>query len=217
MFAATVAAATSLLLIGVWWWPASFLALGLLVVLERHAGVGRVLDPAGLRKGILGEQAVAEALGELPTSYWVVHGVATGHGDVDHVVIGPTGVFALETKAWEGAFYRSRGQLYCNGQSAEHVLRQARGAAGSVRQLLIEHGVEEWVDAVVVAANATVARSPLRFRQAYVVSIDDVVDFVTGRRRSLNTSTVLRATAALVEPGHAVPPGAGPGETSPAP
>ena len=147
VFAATVAVATVLVLMGVRWWPASFVALGLLFVLERQAGRGRVLDLEPLRSGILGEQAVADALAGLPSSYWVLHGVSTGHGDVDHVVIGPTGVFAIETKAWQGSFYRRRGQLYCNGKPAEHVLRQARGAAGQVRQLLLEAGIDEWVEA----------------------------------------------------------------------
>lgn len=206
VFAATVVVAAILALAGVWWWPASFMALLVLFFLQRQTTRGRVLSPGRLRKGILGEQAVADTLTELPSSYWVVHGVATGRGDVDHVVIGPTGIFAIETKAWEGTFYRNRGQLYCNGQPAEHVLRQARGAAGNVRQILIAAGVDEWVDAVVVAARATVSRSPLRFRQAYVVSLEDLVDFVTGRRRALSRSTVLRATATLVDPGDVAPP-----------
>ncbi|MGA9160638.1 MAG: nuclease-related domain-containing protein [Actinomycetota bacterium] len=201
VFAATIAVATSLALMGIRWWPASFVALGLLFVLERQAGRGRVLDLAPLRSGILGEQAVADALAGLPSSYWVLHGVSTGHGDVDHVVIGPTGVFAIETKAWQGSFYRKRGQLHFNGKPAEHVLRQARGAAGQVRQLLLEAGIDEWVEAVVVASRASVSRSPIRFRQAYVVSIKGVVDFVTGRRRWLRSATVLAAVASLVEPG----------------
>ena len=202
VFAATIAAAAVLGLTGLWWWwPAVLPALGILFVLQRHAGQGRVLDPERLRRGILGEEAVADVLAGLPSSYWVLHSVATGHGDVDHVVIGPTGVFALETKAWEGAFYRSRGQLFCNGKPAEHVLRQARGAAAQVRQLLLDAGMDQWVEAVVVAARASVSRSPMRFRQAYVISIDDVVEFVTGRRQSLSSSTVLRAVEGLVRPG----------------
>ena len=201
IFAGTITVATSLAVLGVRWWPTSFLALGLLFILERQAGKGRVLDLEPLRRGILCEEAVAEALAGLPSSYWVLHGVSTGHGDVDHVVIGPTGVFALETKAWQGSFYRRRGQLYWNGKAAEHVLRQVRGAAGQIRQLLLEAGVDEWVEAVVVASRASVSRSPMRFRQAYVVSIKDVVDFVTGRHRSLRSSTVLAAVRSLVEPG----------------
>ena len=201
VFGATVAVAAVLTLMGVWWLPASFLALGLLFVLGREALNGRALDPAGLRKGILGEEAVANVLARLPSSYWVLHGVWTGHGDVDHVVIGPTGVFALETKAWEGRFYRSRGHLHYNGKPAEHVLRQARGAAGQVRQLLLEAGIDEWVEAVVVAARASVSRSPIRFRQTHVVSIEGVVDFITGRRHWLRSSELLAVVATLVRPG----------------
>jgi hypothetical protein len=201
VFAATVAVAGVLALMGAWWWPAIFLALGLLFVLHRLAGAGRVLDPQNLRRGILGEEAVANALAALPSSYWVLHGIHTGHGDVDHIVIGPTGVFALETKAWAGNFYRSRGQLYCNGKPAEYVLRQARGAAGEVRQLLLEAGIDEWVEAVVVAARASVSRSPVRFRKSYVVSIKDLVGFVTGRPRSLSSSTVQQAMRTLMRPG----------------
>ena len=198
VFAATVASAAVLAMMGVWWWPAIFLALGLLIVLERLAGKGRVLDPERLRRGILGEEAVANALAGLPSSYLVLHGLPTGQGDVDHVVIGPTGVFALETKAWGGNFYRSRGQLYCNGKPAEHVLRQARGAAGQVRQLLLAAGIDEWVEAVVVAARASVSRSPVRFRKSYVVSINDVVGFLTERPCSLSSSTVLQAKTTLM-------------------
>ena len=199
VFAATISVAGVLALMGVWWWPATFLALGLLFVLQRLAGKGRVLDPERLRRGISGEEAVADALAGLPSSYWVLHGVSTGHGDVDHVVIGPTGVFALETKAWDGKFYRSRGQLYCNGKPAEHVLRQARGAAGQVRELLLAAGIDEWVEAVVVAARASVSRSPVRFRKSYVISINDLVGFVTDRPHSLSSTTVLQAKTTLMQ------------------
>jgi hypothetical protein len=199
VFAATISVAGVLALMGVWWWPATFLALGLLFVLQRLAGKGRVLDPERLRRGISGEEAVADALAGLPPSYWVLHGVSTGHGDVDHVVIGPTGVFALETKAWDGKFYRSRGQLYCNGKPAEHVLRQARGAAGQVRELLLAAGIDEWVEAVVVAARASVSRSPVRFRKSYVISIKDLVGFVTDRPHSLSSLTVLQAKTTLMQ------------------
>jgi len=81
------------------------------------------------------------------------------------------------------------------------VLRQARGAAGQVRQLLLEAGIDEWVEAVVVAARGSVSRSPLRFRQAHVVSIEGIVDFVTGRRHWLRSAKLLAVVATLVEPG----------------
>ncbi|HEY8115591.1 MAG TPA: hypothetical protein VIH70_04180 [Actinomycetota bacterium] len=69
VFAATVAVAGVLALMGAWSWPTILPAIGLLFVLERLAGKGRVLDPENLRSGILGEEAVAEALAALPSSY----------------------------------------------------------------------------------------------------------------------------------------------------
>ena len=52
------------------------------------------------RRGLLGEQAVAEQLQRLlPHGYQVFHDVpGDGKWNVDHVVVGPTGVFAIETK-----------------------------------------------------------------------------------------------------------------------
>ena len=53
-------------------------------------------------KGATGEQAVARKIDDLPDGYCVIHDLATPFGNLDHVVIGPTGVFILETKNWKG-------------------------------------------------------------------------------------------------------------------
>jgi len=52
------------------------------------------------RRGLLGEQAVAEQLQSLATSgYRVFHDILKdGNGNIDHAVVGPAGVFAIETK-----------------------------------------------------------------------------------------------------------------------
>lgn len=53
-------------------------------------------------KGATGEQAVARKIDDLPDDFCVIHDLATPFGNLDHVVIGPTGVFILETKNWKG-------------------------------------------------------------------------------------------------------------------
>ena len=52
------------------------------------------------RRGLLGEQAVAEQLQRLlPHGYQAFHDVpGDGKWNIDHVVVGPAGVFAIETK-----------------------------------------------------------------------------------------------------------------------
>src|SRR5579872_1336334 len=59
-----------------------------------------------LRAGAEGEREVAAILETLPDGFVVLHDLMvptkTGRREVDHVVLGPTGVFVLETKRWGG-------------------------------------------------------------------------------------------------------------------
>jgi hypothetical protein len=60
----------------------------------------RLKDIRSHRMGLLGEQAVAEQLQRpLPPGYQIFHDVpGDGKWNVDHVVVGTAGVFAIETK-----------------------------------------------------------------------------------------------------------------------
>lgn len=58
------------------------------------------LKARSLRLGIVGEEAVGQFLEERlrPSGCQVLHDIPANGFNVDHVVIGPTGVFAIETK-----------------------------------------------------------------------------------------------------------------------
>jgi hypothetical protein len=60
----------------------------------------RLIDIRSYRMGLLGEQAMAEQLQRLlPLGCQVFHDVpGDGKWNIDHVVVGPAGVFAIETK-----------------------------------------------------------------------------------------------------------------------
>jgi hypothetical protein len=60
----------------------------------------RLKDIRSHRMGLLGEQAVAEQLQRLlPPGHQIFHDVpGDGKWNIDHVVVGPAGVFAIETK-----------------------------------------------------------------------------------------------------------------------
>lgn len=93
--------------------------------------------------GYLGERAVGEWLDTLPREYRVFHDVPVDEGkgafNLDHVVVGPTGLFAIETKtrrkgrAREGfadhkVFYDGR-QLIWPWAEDTHGLQQATNEA----------------------------------------------------------------------------------------
>jgi hypothetical protein len=54
-------------------------------------------------RGAEGEEAVGGILDRLTADGWhVIHDVTFGRGNIDHVVVGPGGVFAVETKSHAG-------------------------------------------------------------------------------------------------------------------
>ncbi len=72
-------------------------------------------------KGARGEEQIALTLAGLPDGYTVLHGVVLGHGglwrglNLDHVVVGPTGLVLIETKNWQGVVTCQDGSLKVNG------------------------------------------------------------------------------------------------------
>src|SRR3954451_17974120 len=55
------------------------------------------------RQAAHGEKATAKALKPLIRKGWiVVHDIDTGRGNFDHILVGPAGVFLLETKNLSG-------------------------------------------------------------------------------------------------------------------
>jgi hypothetical protein len=54
-------------------------------------------------RGAEGERQVGAALAELTADGWMaIHDVSLGRGNVDHIVIGPGGIFTIETKSHRG-------------------------------------------------------------------------------------------------------------------
>jgi hypothetical protein len=95
-------------------------------------------------KGARGEEWVARELAFLPSAYQVFHGLlpseAVGsrrEADCDHVVIGPTGLFVIETKNWSGKITVENGRILYDGNVPHRPpLDQVKEAASGLRQHL---------------------------------------------------------------------------------
>lgn len=77
-------------------------------------------------KGAIGERQVAAQLEALGPDCTVLHAVPVGKGstDIDHVVVGPTGVFSINTKNHSGhAVWAGGRTLMVNGQRTPHLHR----------------------------------------------------------------------------------------------
>ncbi|MGH3336611.1 MAG: nuclease-related domain-containing protein [Nocardioides sp.] len=101
------------------------------VAQRQRAKAERLTRSAALwERGAEGEAAVAAALAQLPTETWnVFHDVrwpGRRYANVDHIVVGPAGVFVVDAKNWSGRVTARDDVLRQNGFSRE---RDVAGAA----------------------------------------------------------------------------------------
>jgi hypothetical protein len=94
----------------------------LIVILDRRMDtISEKLERERLSyfRGATGEAQVGYVLGGLSDDYVVLHDLTTSHGNIDHVVVGPSGVYLIETKNWKGVVTADgKGELLLDGKSA---------------------------------------------------------------------------------------------------
>jgi len=100
--------------------------------------LGVKTDERAWRVGAKGEEKVGKELTKLPEGWHVLHAVQVSDAgtDIDHVVIGPAGVFTLNTKRHpDGKVTVYDRALYVNGVKVDY-LNKSRGEARRASRLL---------------------------------------------------------------------------------
>jgi hypothetical protein len=160
-------------------------------------------------KGARGEEYVAHELSFLPAGYDVFHGLARSsdsimgrEGDFDHVVVGPTGVFVIETKNWDGSITVEDGKILYNGQAPSRPpLEQVRQAAADLRDKLREASETELQPRPVVCFATDAVQGGSRTVEGVLVCNTRVLnEFITAGNdagRPLSEQTQARVAAYL--------------------
>jgi hypothetical protein len=99
--------------------------------------------------GAVGERQTAEALNGLDGSWRCEHDIPRGRGNWDHVLVGPPGVFLLDSKRLTGTIVVGADGL-ASGRSSYRG-REFKAAAANLCDALEGHaGRRQWVQPVVV-------------------------------------------------------------------
>ena len=113
-----------------------------------------------MRRGTEGEILVGQMLADFPDDYRVINGLSTPFGDLDHVVVGPTGVFVLDSKNWRGVVANDgNGELLLNAKATDKpYIRRFVGRMMKVREkvLVLAPQSEVFYNAVFVFTSARV-------------------------------------------------------------
>ena len=94
-------------------------------------------------KGAKGEEWVAHELAFLSSEYTVFNGLRLGGGkqNFDHIVVGPAGLFVVETKNWKGSVEFRDGRLYAGGREPSRPpLKQVKAATAELVAFIDDAG-----------------------------------------------------------------------------
>jgi hypothetical protein len=136
-------------------------------------------------RGATGEEHVGRLLEELAGCGWrVVHDVTLGHGNVDHILIGPAGVFTVETKSHPGPV--RVGRLHGRMISQAHAQRKA-----------VERVTGARVEPLIVFSRAWVDRPLTRRKGVRVVPARMLIGHLTRLRATLSPEEIEQAQRML--------------------
>src|SRR5437868_4568258 len=133
-------------------------------------------------KGAIGGREVEAELQRLSNKFFIFHNLNTGRGAFEHVVLGPTGFFAVETKSWIGLVgVDQAGELVLNGQPVEQpYVRMFLRRIALLRDQLgaLPEGNDFFIRGVMVFPNAHVDAPYGNTQQAHCVRLEQLYDYI---------------------------------------
>jgi hypothetical protein len=149
-------------------------------------------DERAWRIGADGEEEVGRRLAKLGGDWRVLHAVPVGErdSDIDHVVIGPPGVFTLNTKNHPGkSIWVAERTLMVSGQKTEYLRNSTFEARRAKALLSAACGFDVPVEAVIVVMGEKLTiKAPLL--DVHVVARRGIVKWLKGRPPTLTPEGV---------------------------
>ena len=102
-------------------------------------------DARTLFAGADGERAVASALAQLPDGWTVLHSLPVGRSgaDIDHLVVGPAGIFTIDTKYYIDASVWVAGRTVVIAGRKQSNIARAEADARRVDRLLADAALDD--------------------------------------------------------------------------
>lgn len=176
------------------------IALGLFIVGWYYF----LLQYLNYRAGIIGEQKVTRILlAALSDEYSIFNDVklkSMPGGNIDHIVVGPTGIFVIETKNYKGkiSYYGDNWE----GVGRRSPSRQVRINAMSIKKILASSASLKsksfWIQGVVVLADhraEITERGPPEYVK--VTRIDGLADYIKSAPRRIEIREIELAEAEI--------------------
>ena len=185
----------------------SFISINLLLILISAfiIGIGGFFSYININyvKGLYGEILVTEYIRRLDDSYYLINDVKlpNSYGNIDHILLGPNGIFVIESKHFEG-------EVRCNGDNwyqynrewknpeeyeRKSPSKQVKGNALRLKQFIESKNIFKkqfnfWVDGIVVFTSDNVELI-LNHPTVPVIKIKGLYKYIKNKQSNLTFST----------------------------
>lgn len=155
------------------------------------------------QRGADGESAVGRILADFPDNFYVINDVSTECGNLDHVVVGPTGVFVLDAKNWRGLVTPDgKGELLLNGKpTPKPYLRQFVGRVMGTKEKvrILAPGPDPFFQSAFVFTSARVEAKWGKTGNVHCVTDDSLRDYIVEKNfgKRLSSDEVQRLAGAF--------------------
>lgn len=175
--------------------------LGLLIIVPIYFGHwGKEIDEPIERaiQGAVAEEEIAELLNLLPDDYVIFSDFLCPFGNIDHIVVGPTGVFVIETKSHTGRITLSQdGKLMRNSECLEKdFFKQVLDQTFWLKEKVSDQNSKPFINPVVVFSRAFV-KVPYTVKTVRVVNKKYLLRHITQNSKKLPMEDVHRISSVL--------------------
>jgi hypothetical protein len=148
-------------------------------------------DRINFRKGAVGEALVGYILDGFPDDFRVIHDLTTPYGNVDHVVIGPTGAYIIDTKNWKGVVAADgNGELLLNGKPTQktEVKNLSRRIMSIKEKLNVLSSLDPYVQGVFAFPSAYIEAKWGTTGYVHCVKDEQLYDYIVENKKSKKLS-----------------------------
>ena len=148
--------------------------------------------------GARGEERVANILSSLSGDYHVFNDFMVARRQVDHVIVGPAGVFVVETKFWRGRVTVEDGEILVDGsRPSRPPLEQVLKEAELVKAALAELGWSGSVTPLLVYASDTFALRSAELGGAVIMNSCEIAESFSANRIVMASGEIGRLVALM--------------------
>jgi hypothetical protein len=145
------------------------------------------------RKGATGEALVGYILAGFPDTYRIIPGVETTFGDIDHVVVGPTGVYAVDTKNWRGIVTADgEGELLLNGRPTKKpaIGNLTRSIMTAKKKIKVRFALDPYVRGVLAFPSARVEAKWGTTGPIHCITDEQLYDYIVEKKKRLTKKEI---------------------------